>query len=77
MDWQHLAIIGLTAAASVQFWIIKMLWTKTEQTQKNLYEHAQRDAEIYVTKDDHQEVQRTINQKLDKILDKLDKKADK
>ena len=56
---------------------MKMLWNKTEKNSSDLAAHAQRDAETYVMKVDHAEMQRRIEDKLDRLFDILQKKADR
>jgi len=77
MEWQQIALWALAALATVQGVIMKMLWTKTENTSQALAKHAQHDAETFVTKVDHERFVGRVESKLDKILDKLDRKADK
>ena len=84
MEYQWIAQGVLGILVTGLFGALKMLWTKTEQNAENLQKHAQRDAETYVTKNDHIRHQERIEDKLDRIinqhtmiLQELSKKQDR
>jgi hypothetical protein len=77
MEWQPVVIWALGALVTGQVAILKMLWTKTESNQKEISASRQHIAENYLTRVEHTRLQERIEDKLDSIITKLDKKADK
>ena len=77
MDWQTGFDVVLGIAAAALGYMMRKVDERTEATQRDLAQHKVKVAEVYVTRTEVSEGFQTIYDKLDKISDKLDKKADR
>ena len=77
MDWQTLINLAAGAALSVVGWVARTLWDAEAELKDDLSDLREKLPETYVAKDDFREFTRTVEIKLDRVLDKIDGKADK
>ena len=73
MDFQHLWSTLLTAAIGIGGWVLKSIYAAIKSLETDLGNHKVEAAKTYSTKSD---IQR-IEDKLDKVLDRLERKADR
>ena len=73
MDFQHLWSTLLTAAIGIGGWVLKSIYSAIKSLEVDLGNHKVEAAKTYSTKSD---IQR-IEDKLDKVLDRLERKADR
>lgn len=77
MDLQSLLNLTLGSGVAVIGWLARTLWDAVQALRKDLSSLREEIAEDRVHKDDFKELSQTIMRKLDKIEDKIDRKADK
>lgn len=77
MDLQSLLNLILGSSVAVIGWLARTLWDAVQALRKDLSSLREEIAEDRVHKDDFKELSQTIMRKLDKIEDKIDRKADK
>ena len=77
MDHQTIINIGLGAILATMGWFARVLWEAVEKLQKDLHELEVHLPTHYIRRDEFNEGLRDIKDTLNKILDKLDNKADK
>jgi len=77
MDIQFLFNIGITIAGAVAGWILRIVWQEIKLVQQSQKEIEQDMSNNYVRKDDYRIDIAEIKGMFNRIMDKLDKKADK
>lgn len=77
MDSQTLLNIGLAAGMALIGWLARELWSAVKDLRDDLNKLQASLPLQYVTKDDFRQAIQEIKQLTEKILDKLDNKADK
>ena len=77
MDHQTIINLGLGAILATMGWFARVLWEAVEKLQKDLHELEVHLPTHYIRRDEFNEGLRDIKDTLNKILDKLDNKADK
>lgn len=77
MDLQSLLNLILGSGVAVIGWLARTLWDAVQTLRKDLSSLREEIAGDRVHKDDFKELSQSIMRKLDKIEDKLDRKADK
>lgn len=77
MDLQSLLNLILGSGVAVVGWLARTLWDAVQALRRDLSSLREEIAEDRVHKDDFKELSQTIMRKLDKIEDKIDRKADK
>ena len=77
MDIQFLFNLGITIAGAVAGWILRIVWQEIKLVQQSQKEIEQDMSNNYVRKDDYRIDIAEIKGMFNRIMDKLDKKADK
>ena len=77
MDIQFLFNLGTTIAGAVAGWILRIVWQEIKLVQQNQKEIEQDISNNYVRKDDYRIDIAEIKGMFNRIMDKLDTKADK
>ena len=77
MDHQTIINLGLGVILATMGWFARVLWEAVEKLQKDLHELEVHLPTHYIRRDEFNEGLRDIKDTLNKILDKLDNKADK
>ena len=76
-DIQNYIQMVLMATMAVSGWFLRMLWTATQELKTDLAKLRADMPHEYVLKDDYKDELKHIQEMLEKIYDKLEKKADK
>ena len=77
MDTQTLINFATGSFLALLAWLARTLWEAVTKLKDDLHRIELELPTSYVRKEDFAETLRTISDKLDKIFDKLDEKADK
>lgn len=77
MDQQTIINLGAGAILAVFGWFARVLWDAVAALREDLHKIEVDLPSSYVRKEEFADALRTISDKLDKIWDKLDEKADK
>jgi Zn-dependent M32 family carboxypeptidase len=77
MDWQQLFNIGAGAALGAIGWFARQLWDAVDELKKEIGDLRLHVSTNYMRTEDIQRMFSRIENQLDKILDKVDQKADK
>jgi hypothetical protein len=77
MDYQTLFNIVLGIGATVFGWFARMLWQDIKSVTSALAEFRVEIAKNYVPRNDFKEFSAEIREMFNKVMDKLDNKADK
>jgi len=77
MDTQFLFNLGTTIAGAVAGWILRIVWQEIKLVQQSQKEIEQDMSNNYVRKDDYRIDIAEIKKMFNRIMDKLDTKADK
>lgn len=76
-DIQNYIQMGLMATMAVSGWFLRMLWNATQELKTDLSKLREDMPHDYVLKGDYKDELKHIHEMLEKIYDKLEKKADK
>jgi hypothetical protein len=77
MDLQQYIQMGLMAAMAVSGWFLRMLWNATQELKTDLSKLREDMPHDYILKADYRSELKHIQDMLEKIYDKLEKKVDK
>jgi Zn-dependent M32 family carboxypeptidase len=77
MDWQHLINIGAGATLGVMGWFARQLWDAVQNLKDDMSRLELHLSNNYMKAQDIRQMFNRIEVQLDKILDKVDQKADK
>lgn len=77
MDWQYLFNLLAGAFGAVAGWLLHTLWNAVDSLRADVNLLERNATERYVRRDDFQQAIAKLDQKLDKIFDRLDRKADR
>ena len=77
MDLQGIVDIVTAVIGAVLGWFVKIIWDAIKELQKDMKETNQTIHEHYVRKDDYRIDMAEIKGMFNRIMDKLDSKADK
>lgn len=77
MDWQLFINIGAGTILSIGGWFARQLWDAVQKLKDDMSELQLHIASDYMKAQDIRSLFGRIENQLDKILDKLDQKADK
>lgn len=77
MDWQTAFNLVAGAAGAIGGWILKTLWDAVESLRRDIRHLEAASHEKFVRRDDWQVVVERIESKLDRLVERLDQKADR
>jgi Zn-dependent M32 family carboxypeptidase len=77
MDWQHLINIGGAAIVGAMGWFARQLWDAVQKLKDDMNRLELHLSNNYMKSQDIRQMFNRIEIQLDKILDKVDQKADK
>lgn len=77
LDLQMVFDIALAIIGSLGGWLMRILWDSIAGLTKKIEEIEQKAVDTYARRDDVNNLQEALFRKLDRIEDKLDRKADK
>lgn len=77
MDFQTVINVGAGASLAVMGWFARELWGAVKELRTDLSRLREELARDYITKGDFRDAMREIRDVLERIENKLDKKADK
>jgi hypothetical protein len=77
MDWQFAFNFIAGAACAVMGWILRTLWEAVELLRRDVRSLEAAAHEKFVRRDDWQAVVERIEAKLDRLVERLDQKADR
>jgi hypothetical protein len=76
-QWQNVIDIATTAVSGVLGWFVKIIWDAIRELKDDMKETNKLIHENYVRKDDYRSDMSDIKVMFNRIMDKLDGKADK
>lgn len=77
MDWQSAFNIAAAMLGAIGGWLMKSLWTAVDRLRRDLSDIERSMHTDYLRKDDFNHVVTRIETKLDRIVERLDEKADR
>ena len=77
MDWQSAFNIAAAMLGAVGGWLMKSLWSAVDRLRRDLNDIERFMHTDYLRKDDFNHVVTRIETKLDRIVERLDEKADR
>jgi len=77
MTVQEFINVVIATAGAVIGWLFKIVWDAIKELQQDAKDTSKQVHEHYVRKDDFRVFEQRIENKLDRILDKLEQKEDK
>lgn len=77
MDWQSAFNIAATAFGMLFGWFLNIVWGAHKEVRDEIAEMRQHVAETYCRRDDFKDNVNALFAKLDRIEEKIDRKADK
>jgi cobalamin biosynthesis Co2+ chelatase CbiK len=77
MDSQTLLNLILSSSSLVLGWFLREMWSAVKELKSDLAKLREELPKVYVSKDDYRQDVRELKDMLNKLLDRLDHKADK
>ena len=77
MDWQSAFNIAAAMLGAIGGWLMKSLWSAVDRLRRDLSDIERSMHTDYLRKDDFNHVVTRIETKLDRIVERLDEKADR
>lgn len=77
MDWQSAFNIAAAMLGAIGGWLMKSLWTAVDRLRRDLSDIERSMHTDYLRKDDFNHVVTRIETKLDRIVERLEDKADR
>ena len=77
MDWQHAFNIAFAALGTLAGFFMKVIWDANTTLRKDVTDMERSIKDNYVRRDDFRDTMHALFEKLDRIENKLDGKADK
>ena len=77
MDWQYAFNVAFLVAGAAIGWVVKIIYDTQERLRTDFMTLDKQLPETYVRRDDFSDFVRRIEDGINRILDKMDQKADK